>query len=94
MSDIDINLGFIDGDIVALCDDAEAHYAFHATFKEDGYFARMASSHGLVTKVWFTKDMGARQMILSAMAQHMDLVEKMEAGELDVVEGLLGERRH
>jgi hypothetical protein len=93
MSDIEINLGFIDGDIIALCDDADAHYAFHATLKEDGYFTRMASSHGLVSNVWFTADMGERQMVMSAMAQHLDLLEKMQSGEIEVLESI-GERRH
>ena len=93
MSDIEINLGFIDGDIIALCDDAEGHYAFHATLKEGQYFTRMASSHGIVSNVWFHKDMGTRQMILSAMAQHMDIVERMADGEIEML-GNLGERRH
>lgn len=92
MSDIEIDLGFIGDDIIALCDDAEATYAFHAALKGDRYYTKMSSSHGVISNSTYLKSTGTRQMIFAALSQHMDLIAEIEAGQIDMISGLPQQR--
>ena len=80
MSDIEINIGYIGDDIIALCDDHESSYAFHAEFSAERnlYLTRMSSSHGLITTGRFHDVVNARQMVMIAMSKHMDVLAKKE----------------
>ena len=80
MSDIEINIGYIGKDIVALCDDTEASYAFHAEFQQEtgNYLTRLSSSHGLITTGRFNNTVNARQMVMIAMSKHLDVVTQRE----------------
>jgi len=73
---IDINVGFIGEDVVALCDDTEAHYALHAKKTKDGYEVTVSSSHGVLSTGMFEAKIGTRQMIYYAMAKHLESVEE------------------
>jgi hypothetical protein len=87
MSDIEISIGHIGDDVVALCYDEEASYAFYAEFipEKTIYVTRMSSSHGLVTTGRFNTSINARQMVMVAMSKHIDVfnqaTEKAEKAE-------------
>jgi hypothetical protein len=85
MNDIAINLGMIGTDIIALCDDAEAHYAFHAQVEGQRYETKMASTHGVISTSTYPKDIGIRQMVMQAMLNHMDVVAELESAESDML---------
>lgn len=79
---ISIKVGYIGSDIVSLCEDAEANYAFHATKQRDGsYRVKTSSSHGLVTTGTFKPGVGTREMIYYSLAKHLEEVDRQQQGE-------------
>lgn len=86
---IEIKLGYIGNDIIALCDDAEAEYAFHGKkLPNGGYKARMSSSHGMITSGIFTEGVGTREMVLYSMAKHLEAVAEAHNIEVQRIEAL------
>jgi len=80
MSDINIDIGFIGPDVIALCNDDQNSYAFHAHLDKSGsYKASMSSTQGLVTTSTFKGDMGIYQMVMISMSNHMDSIEAIES---------------
>lgn len=75
MKDLEINIGYIADDIVALCEDIDHDYAFYAERKEDGYYTRMASTYGLISNMTFSLKSGHRQMVMTAMINHLNIIE-------------------
>ena len=79
---IKIKVGYIGSDIVSLCTDAEADYAFHATKQRDGsYKVRTSSSHGLITSGTFKPGVGTREMIYYSLAKHLEEVDRQQNSE-------------
>jgi hypothetical protein len=73
---IDIQVGYIVQDIIALCGDSEAHYAIHSRRLKDGtYDTKVSSSHGVISNGVFEAGVGTRQMIYYALAKHLETVE-------------------
>lgn len=73
---IELHMGFIGDDIIAICSDSEADYAFHATKLKDGrYSARTASTYGVVSQGVFEKGVAPRQMVYYSLAKHLEAVE-------------------
>lgn len=80
MKDLEINIGYIDTSIVALCQDHDHDYAFYAELKKNIYHSRMGSTHGLISKMTFPANIGHRQMVMTALTNHLDIVDS-EASE-------------
>ena len=80
LNDLSISVGYIGDDIVALCHDSEASYALHATLHSDRYIIRMSSTHGVISTLEFSGNIGARQLVLRSMSEHLDNVRDAENG--------------
>lgn len=79
---IEIRLGYIEQDIVALCEDAEASYAFFGKLQEDkSYRVRMSSSHGVITSGTFKPGVGTREMVYYSLAKHLEAVDEAQQAE-------------
>ena len=82
---IEMQLGFIGNDIVAICADAEADYAFYAKQLKSGkYEAKMSSTHGVISSGVFSVGVGARQMVYYSMAKHLEVVDEAAEERLKV----------
>ena len=84
MSDLEIDMGFIGDDVVALCHDHEASYAMFAQKQAARYIIRISSSHGVTSTLELDGDMGDRQLIMRAMSEHLDNVRDTEQGLYDM----------
>lgn len=81
MFDWQINIGYVDNDIIAICDDHDHSYAFHATVREDKWQVRVESTHGAKTAYTYDLKTGHRSMIMKAMGEHLDFIAKEIASE-------------
>ena len=76
MSDLDISIGFLDDDIIALANDIDDAYSFIAIKGETGYTTQMKSeNYGLVTHQSYALNFGSREMILSHLAYHLTAIK-------------------
>ncbi len=80
MQDIKIKLGFIGRDVIAICEDHEASYSFHAEYQQEKgvYTVRVASSHDLITTGRFNKTVSAREMVMTALSRHIQVAHQKE----------------
>ena len=76
MSDINISVGYIGADIIALCSDYDADYSFYAKYVKGEFLTKMQSSHGLVTTGRFKELTNARQMVLIALSKHLEVLDQ------------------
>jgi hypothetical protein len=79
MRELEIDTGFIGDDIVALCADVDYEYAFYAEKGNGQYLVRMSSTHGIISTGKYDLSTPPRQLILIAMANHMNVVDAMIA---------------
>ncbi len=91
-SDLSIKLGYIGDDVIALCDDEEASYALHASKVGARFIIQISSTHGLISTLEFDGILGARQMVMLAMAHHLDNVRELEQSEREEAWALTTER--
>jgi len=79
MRDLEINIGWVGNDIIALCEDHDASYSFHATPGKKVYTTRMSSSlSNLISTSAYPLNSGARQMVMGAMVNYWAAMEKMK----------------
>lgn len=79
MAEMNLRVGYIENDIVALCDDGEYEYALYAQVLDDGRFMyRMSSTHGVISTGQFPASLSVRQVVLEAMSVHMDVVAAVD----------------
>ena len=76
MTDLEISIGYIGDDVVALAGDENDSYAFIAIKGEDGYKTTLSSAYyGLITKRTFALNYGERQMVASHLAYHWTAIQ-------------------
>ena len=74
MAEMNLRVGYIGEDVIALCDDGEHEYAIYIQYIDGKYLYRMSSTHGVISTGKYPASMGIRQMVLEAMSIHMDVV--------------------
>lgn len=85
MAEMNLRVGYIGEDVVALCDDGEHEYAIYIQYIDGKYMYRMSSTHGVISTGKYPASMGIRQMVLEAMSIHMDVVSAtIDAEELEI----------
>lgn len=77
MNDLEINIGLIENDVVALCEDLDYKYAFYAEKGKDKFRARMASTSGIVTSTDHKLTVDHRSMVMIALMAHMEALDNL-----------------
>jgi len=83
MAEMNLRVGYIGEDVIALCDDGEHEYAIFIELIDDKYQYRMSSTHGVLSTGSYSSTMGIRQMVLDAMSIHMDVVWAAAEGKAE-----------
>jgi hypothetical protein len=79
MRDLEINIGYVGNDIIALCEDHDASYSFIATRGNKVYTTRLSSSaSNLTSSTSYPLNSGARQMVMGALVNYWSAVEQMQ----------------
>ena len=95
MRDLEINIGYVGGDIIALCEDIDASYSFIAVPNGDHYDTRMMSSmSGLVVSTSYAIESGARQMVMGALVNYWAAMEKVADQEQAKLNALRQTSKH
>jgi hypothetical protein len=77
MSDLEINVGYVGQDVIALCKDIEGSYAIHIVPRQVDsgkveYLTRVQSSDGIITTGLVQNKVSDRHMIMLALAAHIE----------------------
>ena len=85
MNDLNISMGFIGKDVIAICRDFSHDYAFYARHnaKTGEYHTRIQSTDGLTTTGRFKQITSARQMLHIALSKHFEVQTKRSNAEAD-----------
>jgi len=79
MRDLEINVGWVGNDNIALCEDHDASYSFHASRGKKVYTTRISSSmSNLVTTTSYPLNSGARQMVMGALVNYWAAIEQIK----------------
>ena len=77
MNGLEINVGYVEENIIALADDENDSYSFIAVKTDKAYETKMQSAYyGLATRQAYALDFGVRQMIVSHLAHHWTAIDE------------------